>query len=330
MSSEIRARVSRLIEPRKLIFEDDIFDADLLTSEEVAIATEFSAISPGTELAAYTGLPPLRPGNAYPRLVGYCNCGRVIAVGTAVKKFAVGDRVLTFAAHRSHERVKAAEIAAKVPSTLDGALASVTYLFHLGYAALQRVKIKKGQRVAVIGLGVLGMTTASIARLEGAHVIVLSRRKEIFAEAQKFGAHELVGMTDASVDEIGADIVVTTSNDWNDWVVALRAARRGGTIAVLGFPGRGLPPPTINPLDSQYFYSKQLNLVAVGQIVGTDPEAEMRLTRRNMQHLVELIAANRLPAKDLIGGIRPAAELADAYEDLSARRRGVLTYVLGW
>ena len=53
-----------------------------------------TAISPGTELAAYVGLPPLRDGPAYPRLQGYCNVGRVLTVGERVRHLVPGQRVL--------------------------------------------------------------------------------------------------------------------------------------------------------------------------------------------------------------------------------------------
>jgi 2-desacetyl-2-hydroxyethyl bacteriochlorophyllide A dehydrogenase len=327
--SRINARVSLLQAPRKLVLKQEVVDTASLGATELAIATEFSAISPGTELAAYAGLPPLRPGNPYPRLVGYCNCGRVIAAGAAVEKFRVGDRVLTFASHRSHYRIDAKEVVATIPPDLDGALASVTYLFHLSYAALQRARVTRGQRLAVIGLGVLGMTTAATAHLEGLHVIALSKREAALKQAHKFGADETMALTRTGVREL-ADVVVTTSNDWNDWLVALQAARRGGTIAVLGFPGREQPQAAFNPLDSQYFYDKQLSVFAAGQLVEGSPEIETSKLQQNMAFLVDQIARKRLPAGELARHVKPADQLVAAYEELLARRGDVLTYILQW
>jgi len=114
--------------------------------------------------------------------------------------------------------------------------------------------------------------------------------------------------------------------------VALRAARRGGVIAVLGFPGRGEPLPASNPLESRYFYDKQLTLMGVGQLLDEVPGSRSpspRL-RANMNYLVDLISAGRLPVKEMAGHVRPARDLRQAYEDLLARREDVLTYVLQW
>ena len=319
----LAASVSRLRGPKDLVFEIEVIDAANIGPREILIETEFSAISPGTELAAYVGMAPLRPGPVYPRLMGYCNCGRVIAAGEAVFGVGVGDRVLTHAAHRSHYRVTMGEVLAIVPPNLDGAQASVTYLFHLGHMAQLRAKLQAGQRVAVIGLGALGMASIAVARSVGAHVTALSHRSRAFDLAQRFGAHstQLLGSGSEIVAE--ADVVITTANGWDDWLVALQAARNGGTIAVLGFPGRGAGLPLFNPLASQYFYDKQLTLLAVGYAKQTE-------LSEYVPFLLDRIAQGRLPAEAMARHRRPARELASAYEDLLERPQDVLTYVLEW
>ena len=58
---------------------------------EILCETIVTAISPGTELAAWRGLPPLRPGVVYPRLqapeltvssrgIAYSACNRTAAI----------------------------------------------------------------------------------------------------------------------------------------------------------------------------------------------------------------------------------------------------------
>ena len=319
----ISAQVSRLLGPRQLVFEQEEIELASVDGNKIIIETEFSAISPGTELTAYSGLAPLRPGPVYPRIVGYCNCGRVLAVGRNVTRVRTGDRVLTSASHRSHFCLPEAEILAIAPVDVGGPQTAVTYLFHLGYAALLSAKTKPGHRIGVLGLGALGMASVATARAAGAHVVALSHRALALAQARGFGADEAYRTDDDSIAALNLDVVITTSNSWDDWLLALRAVRRGGTIAALGFPGRGQPSPSFNPLDSQYFYDKQIILMAVGQ---TDEED----LRRNMDHLVGQIAAEKLPAAELARHIRPADELQAAYEDLLRRPDKVLTYVLRW
>lgn len=331
-STVLTSNVVRLLGPRDLVFETEEIDVATISPDEIVLATEFSAVSPGTELAAYVGLPPLRPGPVYPRFQGYCNCGRVIAVSANVKNFAVSDRVLTNAAHRSHYRISQSEIITKIPADMSGADASVTYLFHLGYAALLRANVRIGQRVAVVGLGALGVGAVAASQAAGAEVVAISGRAQALSRARRLGATMTCNPEDAALGAVEADIVISTSSSWRDWTVALRAARRGGVIAVLGFPGRGEPHPDFNPLDSQFFYDKQLTLMGVGQLLDEVPgsRAPSPRLRANMEYLVDLISAGRLPVKELSAHLRPARELAQVYEDLLARREDVLTYVLQW
>jgi 2-desacetyl-2-hydroxyethyl bacteriochlorophyllide A dehydrogenase len=331
-STILTSNVARLLGPRDLVFEREQIDVAAIGADDVVVATEFSAVSPGTELSAYLGLPPLRPGPVYPRYQGYCNCGIVIAIGSNVKMVAAGDRVLTNAAHRSHYRINQSEIITKVPPGMNGADASVTYLFHLGYAALLRTNVQAGQRVAIVGLGALGIGAIAVSRAAGAEVAAISAREQALSRSRRLGATVTCNPEDDAVNSIDADVVISTSNSWRDWTVALRAARRGGVIAVLGFPGRGEPRPGSNPLDSQYFYDKQLTLMAVGQLLDEVPGSRYPSPRLrvNMKYLVDLIGAGRLPVKELASHLRPAHDLKQVYEDLLARREDVPTYVLQW
>lgn len=328
---QIRARVARLRAARDLVFEESTVATGELGAQEIVAATEVSAISPGTELAAYTGAPPLRPGRVYPRVVGYCNVGRVLAAG-ADAGLQRGDRILTFQSHRSHFRIPTADVIAKLPSTLDGTTASVTYLFHLGYAALLTAGYTPGMRVAVIGLGAIGVAAVLLGQALAMDPLAVSNRA---AARDGVAAHAVaVASPEEAVatKEAFFDIVVTTSNAWADWRVALQLARKGGRIAVLGFPGRGLPMPDFNPLDSRWLYDKQLSIVGAGQMSERDvPPDEIRFTvPRNMDYLLGLVRGGRLRSDALISGSYPAESIVEAYEALLDRSRAALTYVLRW
>src|SRR5690606_15174427 len=148
--------------------------------------------------------------------------------------------------------------------------AATTYLFHLGFTALRNAGVRIGDQVAVIGLGVLGMGTVACASLAGARVAGFSDQGASLALAKQFGAHrsfrksdrDIVDQSREFMNGDGADVVILTSDRWEDYLLALRVARKRGTISILGFPGRGLPAPDFNPLDSQYVYDKQLRVQA--------------------------------------------------------------------
>jgi threonine dehydrogenase-like Zn-dependent dehydrogenase len=306
-------------------------DQEPASPDEIQVKTRYSAISPGTELAAFNGLAPLRHTVApYPRLVGYCNVGEITAVPDGLVSFAVGDIVLTHAAHRTNYGTTPGQILARVPRDADLPTSATTYLFHLGYAAALKGEIRPGHNVAVIGLGTLGLTTGSLAQRAGANVTGFSNHTDLDERTRAFGMQKIVGKSEPNSD--GFDVVITTSNRWDDWRLALSLARRGGTIVVLGFPGRGEPPPDFNPMGSQWFYDKQLTITACGHTPSADVEAiDLRFTlKRNCTFLLKEILDRRLPAAQLIDEVRPAAELAKIYTEFTIDRRQGRTVVLDW
>ena len=123
-----------------------------------------NAISPGTETAAWLGLPPLRTGPVvYPRLVGSRNVAEVVHCGSKCSGIKPGDRILTFQSHCSHFFVNSSDVLAVVPDDLDSQSAVKAYLFHLGYSAILASSHSVGAEAAVIGLGVLGLASCAFA-----------------------------------------------------------------------------------------------------------------------------------------------------------------------
>jgi threonine dehydrogenase-like Zn-dependent dehydrogenase len=298
----------------------------------IEIRTLYSAISPGTELAAYGGLPPLRDiPNPYPRLLGYCSLGEVVALEQEDTGIQLGDRVLTHAAHRNGYFAKAAQVLAKIPDNADLVAASTVYLFHLGYDACLRGQVRAGMSVAVVGLGTLGLTTSAVARLFGAAVVGFSN-SAVFSEF-----HQEFGLSAVHPKSVGKgasefDLVISTTSSWSDWQLALELPRRGGTIAVLGFPGRGEQLPDFNPIASKWFYDKQLRIVACGYTSDLDvPPIDKRFTvKRNCAWLLSEIIAGRLPGRLLVGSVQPAADLDRTYRELLTNRKSGQTVVLDW
>ena len=304
---------------------------------QVVCETVVSAISTGTELAAYRGLPPLRPSVGYPRLQGYCNVGRVIAAGSEVAGLAVGDRILTMASHRSHYLAEPVDVFYKLAADDDADRIVTAYLFHLGYNAILRSDVRAGSRVVVIGLGLLGLTSVAMAKLAGADCYALSGQKSSSALARQFDAdgvfgRDRVGSLGDALGPSGADVVIGTTNSWSDFELALQLAGQMGTIACLGFPGRDEAPGDFNPLQSQYFYMKQLRIEAVGwSPLGPDSRGFLRFNQKdNIAFLAGRIGSGVLDPSPLISGRYPGERIADAYADLAARKSDAITYLLDW
>jgi threonine dehydrogenase-like Zn-dependent dehydrogenase len=335
----IATKTVRVQSPGTLAFEDGVMALHDLAEDEVAAETLVTVISPGTESAAYSGAPPLRDGVVYPRLVGYCNVARVLATGPKVDTVRPGDRILTLQSHRSAFRCKANAVIARLPESADSARCAAAYLYHLGYNALLKADFRPGCNVAVIGLGALGLATVSLASVGGGNVFAFSGHEAGRARGRQAGARVVFSRdedwterVDADTGGTGIDIVVTTSSDWRDWQLALQVARREGVVAVLGFPGRGAPLPEFNPLASNYFYYKQLRVMACGFSPESDvPVYDVRFTlKRNMAYLLDLIASGRLDAGMLVSETRDWREIESVYRRLIAREPGLVTAALQW
>jgi threonine dehydrogenase-like Zn-dependent dehydrogenase len=338
--SKLVSKIFELTQPKTLQIKEELLDLENLAPTELAAKTLFSAVSPGTEVAAYRGDPPLRPMKVYPRVVGYCNVAEVIAVGSAVKSYSVGDRILSFQSHRSSYVCAEQDVIARVPSSIGSAQAATTYLFHLGYNALLKGGFQPGLNVAVIGLGTLGLATVALTNAFGGRVFALSNQDSSLKLADELGAfgavrkdqvdlrHKILQQT----DQVGIDLVITTSGSWEDWSLAVSIARKEGTVAVLGFPGRTQPIPPFNPIDSQYFYDSQLRLIACGHSPDLDvPASDIRFTvKRNCKFLMDLISQGRLPADRLAAERVEWSKVGQAYDRLLQREAGLLTCILDW
>lgn len=326
------ARVVRLLAPHELVFEDEFLAS--ASPGELVCETIVTALSPGTELAAYVGKPPLRPSVVYPRTQGYCNVARVVE--SYADGYAVGDRVLSFTSHRDRFVLPASDVLYRLGGDDMAGEIACAYLYHLGYNAVLRSGIRPGSKVLVVGLGALGLTSCAMAAVAGADVYALSDHAQPAALAMQMGASAVFARSDgaAMAESLwpGADVVIFTTDAWTDWEIALRVSAPNATIAVLGFPGRDSAPGHFNPLASQWFYMKQLRIEAVGWSPEHDDSRNfLRFNERaNIAWLAKLIGQRRIDPQLIISGVYPATDISRAYADLLARVGSPVTFLLEW
>lgn len=175
-------------------------------------------------------------GTVYPTVPGHEIVGRVIAVGSAVTRFQVGDAVgvgcmvdscqhcgacakgweqycengMT-GTYNSTDRVDGSatqggyaerivvrqEFVLKIPQALD--LKGAAPLLCAGittWSPLRHWQVSAGSKVAVVGLGGLGHMALKLAKALGAHVTLFSRSAGKEADAKRLGADRVVISTD--------------------------------------------------------------------------------------------------------------------------------------
>lgn len=202
----------------------------------IVVESRSDAIAPGTRV---TCDPNTWCGTCEQCLRGRVNlCQRNVATGL--------HRDGGFAEFCAFPAVKAVVL----PDTLDplhGAfsepLACTLHGMDLGAA-------RPGERVLVIGGGVIGLLAVQIARLAGSEVMLLTRSSGKQTLAREIGAHLTAG-SEAQVREHwpeGADLVVECAGVAETVVQSPKLARTGGRVVILGvLPGGEMVP--IEPFD---------------------------------------------------------------------------------
>ena len=327
----IKAHVAYLNAPQNLEFKESLLNFDGLNNNSFLGKTIISAISPGTELSAWKGLPHLREGVTYPRLVGYCNIAKVIETGNSCKKVSKGDLVLTHSSHRSHFVQSEDEFFVVLPKNVDPKKFVISYLFHLGYSTILSANEPLGASVSIIGMGTLGIATVQMSKLAGWNVTAISSQKDLKNIRKKFPKVIFKSRTEEQ-DFNQSKVVIVTTNSWSDWDLALKLAGNRGKIIVLGFPGRGYENIPFNPLRSNDFYVKQLKIIASG----TSPkEMDERgfcffNEKDNIERIINWINEDTIDISVIKTIIKPANELGKLYESLASSQRDVNTYLLHW
>src|SRR5215207_2753325 len=157
-------QATRVVMPKPYEVITETYEIGAPGQGQVLVATEASAISPGTELAVYTGIhqwlnDPTRTWPRFPFVPGYSAVGRVAALGEGVETLAVGDRLVWPGRHETHALLKPADpntaiwrIAENVPASV----ASLALITRFPLTALVRAENLLGQSVAVMGQGTIG------------------------------------------------------------------------------------------------------------------------------------------------------------------------------
>src|SRR5262249_36413455 len=138
------ARQAVILEPYKVGVRE--VELPPPAEDQVLVRTEVSFVSPGTELAVYTGThqwlkDPGLPDWKFPFRPGYSAAGTVVAVGHGVRGWRPGDRVSYPGNHASHELLSFGHERGRLwqlPAGLDYERAAVACVARYGMGAAIR------------------------------------------------------------------------------------------------------------------------------------------------------------------------------------------------
>jgi threonine dehydrogenase-like Zn-dependent dehydrogenase len=302
---------------------------------EVLIRARRTAISTGTELRQYRDERVAQNPAGFPRANGYSLVGTIEALGPATSGLAFGQRVFATAPH--DELVVVPQDAVyPVPEGAADDEAVFAVIGEIGLHALRRGKPLFGENVAIIGQGVIGLATLSIARDWGLRTIALdldARRREF---ARTVGADLVADPADpaheaaiaAFCGDEGLDLVIEAASSWRAIGLAYRLVRRRGTVVAVA---RHTDIPDFNLIADDLMTKEVRFTTSYTHPVLDAPPDLLRWTRpRDLRLILELLGTGRLSFGALISHRIAPEELPTIYGRLHEGDTSIAGVVVEW
>ncbi|CAN5609618.1 zinc-binding alcohol dehydrogenase [soil metagenome] len=336
-----------------------------LSATEIRIRTVLASPKHGTELVGYRDdpaahrpydpvwgavMPRAATSSSWPKPLGNMAVGVVEEVGSAVSRFRIGDRVFGHFSIRETHTVDET-LADLMPEGLtdeaDVCLEPAVLAF-----AMRDANIKLGDRVAVFGMGAIGLFAVQLAKLAGASQVIavdlIPARREL---ALQLGAdiaidprdgdgdgglairkltapagweptspdpgrgQRLIGgyrERDTQLNQLGVDVAVEASGSVQALHQAVRATRYGGTICLISFYGGDSAALRLG----EEFHINRLQLVSARAESLPMRDAPSWNLDRMVRTTLDWLTTGRLKATGIISPIVPFAESVEAYRSI--------------
>lgn len=261
--------------------------------------------------------------------LGYSSAGRIVEVGDELQGFRVGDRVACagggFAVHAEYATVPR-NLMVPLPDEVDFEHGAFTTLGAIALHGYRLTDLQIGERVAVIGLGLLGLMAVQIAMSGGCRVLGIDIKDDRVELAKTLGlqAVGIEGAVERSRSETGGKgfdaVIICADTSSSDPVqLAGEIARDRAKVVSIGTVGMKIP--------RNLYYEKELTFL-VSRSYGPgryDPSYEeegqdypigyVRWTEgRNLSAFVNLVADSRVDVTPLITHRFPIDQGIDAYD----------------
>lgn len=328
-----------------------LYGQEDLRLEEVALPTPAAgevvikvqtATTCGTDLKVWR-----RGGHARmlkpPTLFGHEGVGEIVALGSGVTKWSIGDRVVannsapclscffcnrreyslcpnltfnngTFAEYLKIPAAIVQQNLLLVPEHLPNAIASLTEPLACVLHGVAASNVQQGDRVAVLGDGAIGlMFVAVLAQQSAAEVMLFGGNAQRLQIGEQLGAsrtfnhHQLTDLPSAVknlTNGWGADVVIEATGIPAVWESAIACGRPGATINLFG----GCQRDTTITVSTEQLHYNALTLKGVFHNTPTYVRAALNL-----------LASRCIPFESLISDYRPLKDLEQAFQDMKQR-----------
>jgi len=324
-------------------------------AEGQALVKVMSSTLCGTDLKILSGE---FPGVKFPHIPGHEWSGEVAEVGKGVDELKPGDRVgaephvgcgrcenclrglynlclnygnvakghahIGFTVPGGMAQYCAVSVKAlhRLPANLTYDEGAFTETVGVALYALERVGVRPGDDVLVIGPGAIGLAAVQIARAKGAGKVILAgTREERLAMGREFGADEVLNVsgpgdpipTIKSAFGEGPEVAVELAGSESAANLAIRSVQRGGRVVLAGStsPGRTL--------------SIDLSTIVRGHL---DIFGSVANPMWVCERAIALMGQGRIKVRPLMSGDYSLDQFGEALAAFRARREGAYRVML--
>lgn len=267
-------------------------------------------------------------GGLYPRELGHEVAGEVVEVGREAVGFRPGQRVTgLFQKGLAEYAVAPQAQVTPIPEGIDYDAALGEPLSCI-ISGARRTRVELGDRVAIVGLGFMGLLMLQAISLRGAaRVIGIDIREEALANARRFGADEtyapaqvpdclkLTGWVQLG-KERGVDVAVEASGTQAGLSLAAQMVREHGVLSIVGYHQGG--PIQV---DAELWQFKALEILNAHE---RRADYQMDCMRRGLA----LMARGRLHLAPLVTHRFALEQVDEGFEALLAKPAGFVKAVV--
>ncbi len=279
-------------------------------------------------------------------VLGYAGAGVVAAAHPTVTDLVVGQRVAYGGEGTGHGEyiLTGRNLVARIPDDVEFESASFSTLGAIAMNAVRVAELDIGDRVAVIGLGLVGQLVSQLARLRGGRVIGLDIQKSRIDLALSLGAETGVPGSDAAPEQVkaltegrGVDCVIVCAAAKSDIPMkqALTMVRDRGRVVVVGAVEMHYPWLEAYLKETQILMARAYGPGSYDPLYerkGIDyPLPYVRWTEnRNQEEFLRLIGAGQVNVKPLVTHRYELDDAATAYDTIMTPGSGSLAVVLSY
>jgi L-iditol 2-dehydrogenase len=310
-----------------------------------------AALTCGTDLKVYRRgyhARMIKP----PALFGHEMAGTVAVIGRGVHGFAEGDRVVALnsapcgrcffcsrhqenlcedllfnnGAYAEYIRVPQRIVQKNtllVPAGVSFEQAAMVEPLACVVRGFEETGARKGDSVAVIGAGPIGLMMTQVASLAGCRVVAVVKYDEQALTARRMGAHDVVQIIKNPnvVDSVrhltphgrGVDIAIEAVGRPEAWQMAVETVRKGGTVNFFG----GCATGTTVELDTNRLHYSEITL-----------KASFHHTPEAVRKAFQLICTGKVRSSDYVTGEAPLSRLRQVFEAMAERGREIKTAII--